>query len=213
MLKVKEFVCNAFGEITYIVYDTKSLEAAIVDPGMSTPAEEEMVDAFVAREHLQLKYLVLTHLHIDHAWGVPHVKHQYKLPLTAHNDGGYLGAIMDAQAQMFGLKSSPGRMEIENPLHHDDTLTLGNEKLEVLHVPGHSPGGIALYAPTGGFLLAGDIIFRNSIGRTDLPGGDYRQLISGIKEKILTLPPQTVIYSGHGEPTTVGDEARTNPYL
>lgn len=213
MLKVKEFVCNAFGELTYIVYDTNSREAAIVDPGMSTPAEEETVENFIEREKLTLKYLVLTHLHIDHAWGVPYIKHKYGLPVTAHNDGGYLGAIMDAQAQMFGLPGSPGRMEIENPLQHGDTLHLGTQILRVLHVPGHSPGGISLYAPAEKFLIAGDIIFRGSIGRTDLPGGDYRQLINGIKEHILSLPPDTVIYPGHGEPTSVGQEEHTNPYL
>lgn len=213
MLKIQSFEFNAFGEKTYIVYDTSSLEAAVIDPGMETIGEEEMLDGFIEANSLKVKYLILSHLHIDHVWGVPHIKEKYKVPITAHNDGGYLGAIIDAQAQMFGLRKSPGRITIENTVADDDVLKLGEEELVVIHVPGHSPGGIALYAPKEKFIIVGDIIFNNSIGRTDLPGGSYKQLIEGIKSKILTLPPETVIYPGHGPETTVGREAVSNPYL
>lgn len=213
MLQIKTFEVNAFGEKTYIVYDDESLEAAIVDPGMEDESEEVEVDNFIVRNHLKLKYLILTHLHIDHAWGVPHIKAKYDLKVTAHNDGGYLGSIIDAQAQMFGLRKSPGKIEIEQTVGDGDIISLGNEKLEVLHVPGHSPGGIVLYAPKEHFLIAGDVIFKNSIGRTDLPGGNYRQLVEGINKKLLTLPKDTVIYPGHGPTTTVGEEAESNPFI
>lgn len=213
MLKIKTFTFNAFGELSYIVYDDKSLEAAIIDPGMDSIAEEEELDFFIAKNNLKVKYLILTHLHIDHAWGVPHIKDKYGVEITAHNDGGYLGAIMDAQAQMFGLSHSPGRIEIDRTVTDGDKIKLGDEEMDIFHIPGHSPGGIVIYAPKEGFLIAGDVIFRNSIGRTDLPGGNYRQLVEGIKKKILTLPPETVIYPGHGPATTVGEEAETNPYI
>lgn len=213
MLKIKTFTFNTFGEMTYIVYDEFSHEAAIIDPGMDTIAEEEELDSFIEKNGLKIKHLILTHLHIDHAWGVPHIKDKYRVKITAHNDGGYLGAIMDAQAQMFGLSHSPGRMEIEETVTDGDKIELGDEEIKVYHVPGHSPGGIVLYAPKDGFLIAGDVIFKNSIGRTDLPGGDYRQLVEGIKNKILTLPPETIIYPGHGPATTVGEESVSNPFI
>lgn len=213
MLKVESFTFNAFGEITYVVYDEESRQAAVIDPGMDTPDEEVALDNFIVRNRLEVKYLVLTHLHIDHVWGVPHIRRQYGVPVTAHNDGGYLGSIIDAQAQMFGLRHSPGKIVIENAVDDGHRLMLGKEELKVFHVPGHSPGGIVLYAPAEGFLIAGDVIFRNSIGRTDLPGGSYRQLVDGIKTKIMTLPPQTVIYPGHGPATTVGEEAANNPFI
>lgn len=213
MLKVQTFTFNAFGENTYIVYDDESRQALIVDPGMDNEDEETIVDNFIIGNHLELKYLVLSHLHIDHVWGVPVVKEKYGLPVTAHNDGGYLGSIIDAQAQMFGLRKSPGKIEIENKVADGDRLMLGKEAIEVLHVPGHSPGGIVLYAPEAHFLIAGDVIFYHSIGRTDLPGGNYRQLVEGIKNKILTLPSDTIIYPGHGPATTVGEEAANNPFI
>lgn len=213
MLKLKEFTFNPFGEVTYIVWDDRSLEAAIIDPGMDTPEEEAVLDNFIADNHLNVKYLLLSHLHIDHVWGVPHVKDKYGVEITAHNDGGYLGAIINAQAQMFGLKKSPGNIKIERTITDGDKIVLGDEALEVLHVPGHSPGGLVFYAPNEKFLIAGDVIFRNSIGRTDLPGGNYRQLVDGISKKILTLPPETIIYPGHGPATTVAEEAANNPFL
>lgn len=213
MLKIQEFSFNPFGEITYVVWDDRSREAAIIDPGMDTPEEEAQLDRFIESNNLKVKYLLLSHLHIDHVWGVPHIKEKYGLPTTAHNDGGYLGAIVDAQAQMFGLKKSPGRIQIENTVDDGDRLPLGDEYLEVFHIPGHSPGGLVFYAPKEKFLIAGDVIFRNSIGRTDLPGGDYRLLVEGIHKKVLTLPPDTVIYPGHGPSTTVAEEAANNPFL
>lgn len=213
MLKISEFIFNAFGEITYLIWDDVTKEAAIVDPGMDCEEEEVALDNFIIKNGLMVKYLVLTHLHIDHVWGVPHIKETYKVPVTAHNDGGYLGSIIDAQAQMFGLRKSPGRIEIENTVDDGDKLTLGSSELEVFHIPGHSPGGIVLYAPKEGFVIAGDVLFRNSIGRTDLPGGNYRQLVDGIKKKLLTLPPETVVYPGHGPETTIGFEKDNNPYI
>ena len=213
MLTVQAFQFNAFGETTFVVYDDASRQAAIIDPGMDNENEEAVLDNFIAKNRLEPKYLVLTHLHIDHIWGVPHIKERYGLPVTAHNDGGYLGAIVDAQAQMFGLRNSPGKIVIEQTVDDGDTLQLGDEKLVVYHVPGHSPGGIVLYAPKEKFLIAGDVIFKNSIGRTDLPGGSYKTLVDGIKKKILTLPPETIIYPGHGPSTTVAEEAASNPFI
>lgn len=213
MLSIRTFIFNSFEEVTYLIFDEKSKEGAVIDPGMNNQKEIEEFDRFIVSNNISLKYLILTHLHLDHAWGVPHIKSKYNLPVTAHKESEYLGAIIDAQAQMFGMRTSPGKITVDRYISDGDTLTLGKEKLKVLFVPGHSSGDIALYSHESKFLIAGDIIFRGSIGRTDLPGGNFQQLISGIKDKILTLPPDTVIYPGHGPTTTVAEELHNNPFL
>lgn len=213
MLKVKTFEVNPFGEITYVVYDPVSRQCVIVDPGMANEREEAMVDNWIAANDLTVKYLVATHLHIDHVWGVPHVKSTYGISLTAHPDDAMLGAMLDQQAQMFGQRRSPGNLKPETEVADGSTLTLGDNTLRVLHIPGHSPGGIALYAPEEGFVIGGDALFHGSIGRTDLPGGDHEALLHAIATKLLTLPPATIVYPGHGPSTTIGAERSHNPWL
>ena len=213
MLNVKTFEFNPFGEKTYIVYDPDSLECVVVDPGMENDREIYEFDSWIADKNLTIKHLVATHLHIDHVWGVPHVTNKYNVSLMAHADDRYLGAIIDSQAQMFGQRNSPGNLQPEIEVIDNDTLYLGNNILSVLHVPGHSPGGIVLYAPKDGFVIGGDALFRGSIGRTDLPGGNTDTFLASLRNKLMSLPDDTTVYPGHGPSTTIGLERRNNPWL
>lgn len=214
MMKIQKFEFNLFGVNTYIVWDEQSLEAAVVDPGMSTPDECEQFAAFIARERLQVTALINTHLHIDHTLGDSYVEERYGTDLMANDSDSFLGQARDGQAAMFHLRGvdiSP--LTIDTVVKQGDMISVGNSQLEVLEVPGHSPGSIALYSKADGFVITGDALFRGSIGRTDLPQGDHATLIRAITNRLMTLPPQTVVYPGHGPATTIAAEARSNPYL
>lgn len=213
-MKIVKFQFNMFGENCFVVWSPQSRECMIVDPGMISTAENEAIDAFIAREGLTVKYLVNTHLHLDHCFGNAHVSAAYGVKTRAHMADAPFGSGLKAQARMFGITDAPlaDLTEIE-PLADGTVLTLGDERIEVIHVPGHSPGGIALYAPADGWAISGDSLFRGSIGRTDLAGGDYGQLIRSVTDRLLTLPDATRVLPGHGEFTTIGDEKTSNPYL
>lgn len=213
-MKIQTFQFNLFDVNTYVVWNQATLEAAIVDPGMSTPEEEQELVEFISRNRLQVTALLNTHLHIDHTLGDEFVEERYGVGLEAASADEFLGQNRAAQAQMFHM-----RMRDPSPLHVDvqvkagDKIYLGEEYLEALAVPGHSPGSLAFYAPSGGFVITGDALFNGSIGRTDLPGGNHQQLINAIQDSILTLPDATVVYPGHGPSTTVEAEKEGNPFL
>ena len=135
------------------------------------------------------------------------------MPVEGHADDRTLGLILAQQAQRFGIKGVDLRVEIGHELRDGDIVKVGRGSLKVLHVPGHSQGSIALYDEADRFVIVGDTLFEGSIGRTDLMGGNHRQLVDAIKNKLLTLPRDTMVYSGHGDPTTIGREADSNPYL
>lgn len=213
MLKVAKFGFYMFGINTYVVYDPEAKEAAIIDPGMSQKQEFEAIENFIEREGLKVTHLINTHLHIDHAIADNWVKSKYGLPVEAHFDDAILGERINQQAEMFGVQAEDVAVEIERPLREGDVVKIGNGELKVLHVPGHSPGSICLYDEADGFVIVGDALFEGSIGRTDLPGGNYRQLIDAIKSKLLTLPRDTMVLSGHGDATTIGREWDSNPFL
>lgn len=213
MLKRAKFSFYLFGINTYVVYDPDAREAAIIDPGMTRPEEFDAMEKFIARENLSVTHLINTHLHIDHAIANQWVKRKYDVAVETHPLEGNLGRMMMQQGAAFGVAGAEGPIEIERPLHDGDTVRIGSGELKVLHVPGHSPGSIVLYCEKEGFAIAGDTLFEGSVGRSDLPGGNHRQLIDAISSKILTLPEETVIYPGHGDPTTVGNEKKMNPFL
>lgn len=212
-MKVVKFGFALFGVNTYIVYDPATKKAAIIDPAMINNEEEEALVNYVNREGLTVTHIINTHLHIDHAIGNKFAAEVFKAPVLAHRDDEFLGERMREQAQMFELAEKVDNVSITQYLNDGETINIGNGKLTVIHVPGHSPGGIALYDATDGFVIVGDALFAGSIGRTDLPGGNYNQLIDALRKKLLTLPPDTVVYPGHGPATTIGREAMTNPFL
>lgn len=212
-MKIKSFTFNMFGVNTYVLWNETTNEAAIVDPGMINEAEERVLDDFIDNNHLKVTHLINTHLHIDHTFGDRHIKERYGVQVEGHQNDDFLGENIPAQARAFGIGNEVAPVEIDKILHEGEKINLGDESIEVLHVPGHSPGSLVLYVPTSGFLIAGDVLFKNSIGRTDLAGGNGPELINGIESKIMTLPPETIVYPGHGPATTVGDEATFNPYL
>ena len=202
-----------FGINTYVGYDPEDKEAAIIDPGMSRKEEFEAMEKFIDREGLKVTHLINTHLHIDHAIADNWVKAKYGVPLEAHEADAPLGERIREQARMFGVSADDVAVEIERPLKEGDVVKIGHGELKVLHVPGHSPGSVCLYDAEDGFIIVGDALFEGSIGRTDLPGGNHRQLIDAIRNKLLTLPRETLVLSGHGDSTTIGSEYDTNPFL
>lgn len=212
-MNIQGFQFNLFEVNTYVVWNASTLEAAVIDPGMSTEEENRRLSNFIIANRLQVTALLNTHLHIDHVLGDKYVEKSYDVMLQASASDEFLGCRLDAQASMFHLPLSPDALSIDVSLNHGDRIYLGDEFLEVLEVPGHSPGSLAFYAPESEFVITGDALFSGSIGRTDLPGGDHTTLVRSVTDKLLTLPPNTVVYPGHGPATTIGYERQINPFL
>lgn len=212
-MEIKQFEFNLFGVNTYIVWDAASRQTAVIDPGMTSPDENAVVDTFIADNNLNVTRLINTHLHIDHTFGDRHIMDHFGVQLEAHPDDAFLGTRLREQAAMFHLRVSPVPLSIDSNLHEGDVITLGDDSLSVLHIPGHSPGSIVLYNRRAGFVITGDVLFCGSIGRTDLPGGNHAALVRGINEKLVTLPPSTVVYPGHGPSTTIARELSRNPFI
>jgi hydroxyacylglutathione hydrolase len=164
------------------------------------------------QEGLTLEAILLTHAHLDHVEGVARLARETTAPIYLHPADRFLYDHVARQALQFGMRVEDPP-PVDYPLQHDDRLQLGGVEYHVLHVPGHSPGHVLFHVASAGCAFAGDIVFQGSIGRSDLPGGDFAQLMEGIRERVLTLPPETVLYPGHGPETTVGHEAATNPFL
>ena len=204
---------NPFGENMYFLWDEASLEAAVVDPGMMREAERQMVTKFIEDNNLNVKHILLTHLHIDHITGTRWLANETGADVCGSVQDAQLGLELPDQVAHFHINVVVEPLTLDRDLSDGDTIFLGEEAIQVLHVPGHSPGGLAFYMPESSLLISGDTIFNGSVGRTDLMGGDMAQLINSIREKILPLPDETVIASGHGPTTTVADEKRCNPFL
>ena len=212
-MKIAKFAFSLFGINTYVVYDEKTRECAVIDPGMINEREQQAMVNFINKNDLKVTHLVNTHLHIDHAVGNSFIKKHFGVKTEAHPDDAFLGKRLTDQARSFGIMETVDSANIDIPLKEGDKIRIGDGELEVIHVPGHSPGSIALYDRKDGFLIAGDILFQRGVGRWDLPGGDMHALLNGIKEKLLVLPENTDVFPGHGPATTIGEEKRMNPYL
>lgn len=213
-MKIKVFEFNPFGENTYLLYDETSKEGAVIDPGMMSEAECQKFSEVVDREGITIRYCIATHIHIDHIAGVNYIEEKYGVGLSASAQDAFLSERIEQQARMFHLPgdfSTP--VKIAHILKEGDTLELGSEILEVVEVPGHSPGSIAIYIPESNCILTGDALFKRSIGRTDLPGGDFQQLLESIRTKLMILKPDTLVLPGHGPSTTIRDELRLNPFV
>lgn len=197
---------GAFAENAYILADRESGAAVLIDPG----EEAELFLRRLATERLALEAVWLTHAHVDHVLGVGRVLAAHPVPLYLHPADRPLYDGLPEQAGWFGLEA-----EAPPPPDHDladgQRLTLGGLVFEVLHVPGHTPGHVVFVGH--GVALVGDVLFAGSIGRTDLPGGETQTLLASIRERLLPLPEETIVYPGHGPETTIGHERRTNPFL
>ena len=212
-MKLVKFGFSLFGINTYVVVDEATKKCAVVDPGMIEPEEENALVNYIERNGLTVTQVINTHLHVDHAVGDKFVADKFKVPVLGHKSDETLGARMQQQAMMFGMREKLDAVSLTSYLEDGDKVKVGEGELDVLHVPGHSPGSIALDDPEGKYVIVGDALFDGSIGRTDLPGGDFGTLINSIRSKLLTLPDDTTVYPGHGPATTIGREKKYNPYL
>ncbi len=193
--------CSIFG-------DEQSREAIVVDPGDDIGD----IQAILSRHRLKVKAIVITHAHIDHIGGAAKLKKATGAPVYMNESDQVLYDNLEMQAGWLGMPT-PERTSIDTAAKEGDKLTLGPADFHVLHTPGHTQGSISLWIPAENKLVAGDTLFRDSIGRTDLPGGDYRQLMTSIHTKLMALPEETVVYCGHGPGTTIGREKAFNPFL
>lgn len=211
MISVQSFTFNEFQENTYVVYD-ETQECVIIDPGCSTVSERDELKKFIENHKLKPVHLLNTHCHIDHILGNKFIAETYGLKLTAHKKEAQVLAVGQATAAMYQIAYdlSP---DIEIFLDEGDTVTFGQSSLEVVFTPGHSPASITFISKEDKICISGDVLFQGSIGRTDLPGGNFETLIRAIKAKIFTLSEATLVYPGHGPHTTVGYEKRTNPFF
>ncbi|SFC00928.1 Glyoxylase, beta-lactamase superfamily II [Parapedobacter composti] len=211
MIHVKSFVCNPYQENTYVLYDDTG-SAAIIDPGMYGPQEEELLKAFIDAEGLKPELLLNTHCHIDHVLGNRYSYETFGLLPQFHE--GELPLLVEVQnyAPQMGIRYEVSPIA-ETFLPAEGTVGFGESQLSLIFAPGHSPAHLCFYSPQDGFLIGGDVLFRNSIGRTDLPGGNHQQLLASIAGKLYTLPDSTVVYPGHGPETNIGHEKKTNPFI
>lgn len=213
MFKIKQFVFNPFDESTFLLIDQATKKTLVVDPGMMTESEYKEFDSYIEKEKLEIEQLVNTHLHVDHCIGDNYVRDRYGVKVQANiGDADFGQHVMD-QAMRFGLRLKPEPVTIDVNLKDGDVITVGESKLLVIQVPGHSQGGLALYCADQDFVISGDSLFQRSIGRTDFDGGNAAQLINAVKTKLLTLPDNTLVIPGHGPTTTIGEEKKLNPYL
>jgi len=211
-MTIKTFTFNPIQENTYLVYDETN-EAAVIDAGCLSEIEKRALKNYIEDNNLTLKRVLNTHLHFDHQFGNKFLFTTYGIKPEAGIEDEYLLENVIAQTRSFGVEINEEAQAIGSYITDGQELKFGNITLKVLHVPGHSPGSMAFYAEKEGILFAGDVLFRGSIGRTDLPKGDYATLISSITKKLLPLPDSTVVYCGHGPSTTIGFERKNNPFL
>jgi len=211
MLQIKDFECNPFQEKTYILYDQTG-ECVLVDPGCSNKNEEELLVSFIEKNHLKPVRILLTHGHVDHVCGTGFFYQKYDLKPELHpaDIDMYQAAVEHGRVFDFPVEPVP---EPVTALQEGNPVKFGNTTLEVIHVPGHSKGSIAFFHKKQKILVAGDVLFNGTIGRTDLPGGNLDTLMHSIFAKLLPLGDEVRVYSGHGPETTIGAEKWSNPFL
>ena len=211
MLSVQPFTFNPVQENTYIVYNDAK-ECCIIDPGCYFASEEQQLVDFVESNGLTPLFLLNTHCHLDHIFGNRFIHKRYSLTLHLHKLEKQVLDLGPVSGQMWQLPFDNYDGELKY-IAEGDTIKLGSEELEILFTPGHSPGHVCYYSKDHKFLIGGDVLFQGSVGRTDLPGGDFATLEESIKTKLYTLPEDVIVHPGHGESTTIGEEMKTNPFV
>ena len=212
MLKFESLVFNPFGENTYIIYDETN-DCVIIDPGCSNAAEEDRLFGFIDSHRLKPLMVINTHGHVDHVVGNNALKRRYGIKVAAHPDTHYDFTQAKRQAVWLGFQPV-GDIDLPDvDLQDDQEIKVGDGVLVVICTPGHAKGGISVYAPVEGWVFTGDALFCRSVGRTDLPGGDFDELRESIRSRLFTLPDDTEVYCGHGESSTIGEEKDFNPFV
>lgn len=213
MTTVVSLTFNPVQENTYLVFDNDTRDTIIFDPGCLTPTEERQLVSEIESRQLKPVKLINTHCHFDHIFGNAFVKQRYDLELGIHELELDILQAAPVVVDMYGLPPMTPSPPADYFLNEGETVTLGDTTFEVLFCPGHSPGSLCFYNRAEDYLIAGDVLFAGSIGRTDLPGGDHQTLLGSIFTKLLPLLDATKVYPGHGEPTTIGQERSNNPFL
>jgi hydroxyacylglutathione hydrolase len=211
MLKVKSFVFSPIQENTYLLYNEFN-DCLIIDPGCYFSEEEDELKDFITQSSLLPRMLLNTHCHLDHVFGNKFVAETWELTLNLHEKEKMLLDYAPTSGLMYNLPFDNYAGDYIY-LKEGDVVTLGQDELTVIEAPGHSPGHICFYCAKQNFIISGDVLFNRSIGRTDLPGGNHETLLKNIREKLFVLPDETVVYSGHGEQTTIGEEKKYNPFV
>jgi len=211
MMQIQSFTFNPFAENTYVLFD-ETHECVIIDPGCYTENERMELDEFITRKNLKPVKLINTHAHIDHILGNNHVVGKYNLNLEMHPADETVLKAATVYGEMWGIQVEPSP-KVSHYLKEGDEVIFGNSRLKILFTPGHSPGSICLYDEEDQIVIAGDVLFYGSIGRTDLPGGDYDTLIGSIRKKLFVLADNVKVFPGHGPATTIGFERVNNPFL
>ena len=211
MLTIQNFTFNPASENTYILFNETG-NAIIIDPGCYFQNEQRAIQLFIELNEIKLIQLINTHCHLDHVFGVKWIYDNYDLEPFIHEEEKKVLEYAPQSALRWGLTMDNyiGNVHF---LKEGDSIHIGEDKMTVLHTPGHSPGSVSFYCEEQGFVISGDVLFKESVGRTDLPGGNHQTLINSIRTKLFTLPDNTIVYNGHGDPTTVGHEKQYNPYL
>lgn len=211
MIQIKIFPFNPFQTNTYVLWD-HTKEAIVIDPSFSSIEEYELFQSFLETKNLKLKAAYNTHCHFDHCFGATFLKQKNNMSYAAHQDGIRFIENATQQAAVYGMQIG----QIEAPtifIDERDTIEFGHSKLKILNTPGHADGSLCFVSEEGEFVISGDVLFRESIGRTDLPTGDLDVLLKSINEKLFFLPDNYVVYPGHGPQSSIGHEKINNPFL
>ena len=209
---VKAFTFSPFQENTYIVIDDETQKAAVIDPGCYDQAEKETLSAFIDSRQLTVTHLLQTHSHLDHVFGSAYVKRKYGVKMYLHELDMVIFNDVPKRMEMYGLRGYDPT-EVDVYLCEGDKIAVGNTKLEVLHTPGHAPGHVVFVNHKDRYVIGGDVLFKGSIGRTDFPYCDHQALLNSIRTKLYTLPDDYTVYAGHMDPTTIGREKKSNPFI
>ncbi|REC76102.1 MBL fold metallo-hydrolase [Chryseobacterium elymi] len=211
MLQIQGFVFNFASENTYILYN-ENKNAWLIDPGNMNEQETQAIESFISENGLKIDKILLTHAHIDHVLGLQWAFDTFKVPVHMHQEDQDVLDMLQASGMRFGFTVDPIKADIKC-INEGEVLDLDGEKFKIYHVPGHSPGSVVYHNEDQKFMISGDVLFEGSIGRTDLYKGNYDQLIGGITNKLFILDDETKVFSGHGNPTTIGFEKQYNPFF